>query len=149
MFHQWLCSHSFWGILLQKIVFIKQIFIAALLVFFLVSGCTSGSPKAYYYPTDEALKVQETCTLIYAPQYAGILEGHRQIRVNKITIISEGILAQFSSGREFVMPIQTALPLGNEYYCGNWHGHYPCLSENDWDSNCARTYPVPPNRFKY
>ena len=126
-----------------------HITITGAIVFFL-SSCSSDSSHAYLHPSQEQLKVNETCTLIYEKPYSNLLGTARESKARKIVIVDEGILVFFSDGKEAVLPIYSGLPLGNEYYCGSRRkSTTPCLSANDWDTQCHRSRPIPPNRFKY
>ncbi|MBF0351251.1 MAG: hypothetical protein HQM11_09460 [SAR324 cluster bacterium] len=115
----------------------------------LAVGCAS-SRENYAYPTEIEIKVNETCTRIYDPANRGIIAVSRHTRVIKFVVVSEGILTFFADGKSYVLPLQTGLDDGEEYYCGsNKKSTTPCLSTNDWDTHCKRSRPIRPDKFKY
>lgn len=107
-------------------------------------GCSSQTPSfeaSYRYPSEQTKNVNYICAVVYEPQYALYLASSRQSVISKIVSVEEGILAYFQDGNRVVLPIESNLPLGGEFYCGKKQ-HYPCLLGNNQDTNCARKRPL-------
>lgn len=107
-------------------------------------GCATESTHrsvSYGYPSAQTQSVNYLCTAVYEPQYALYLVSARQSPISKIIPVEAGILAYFQNGKRVVVPIESNLPLGETFYCGQ-RQHYPCLWGNNQDRNCKRNKPL-------
>ena len=107
-------------------------------------GCSrelSPFDTPYRYPSAQTQTVDYLCAAVYEPQYALYLVNARKSPISKIIPVEAGILAYFQNGKQVVVPIESNLPLGQEFYCGK-RQHYPCLWGNNQDRNCTRNKPL-------
>lgn len=103
-------------------------------------GCTNPAPP-YVYPTAQDQNVNYLCNIIYEPQYALFLLSARRFRVSKIVPVEDGLIAYFKNEKQVLLPINSGLPVGEEFYCRQRDSSYPCLLGDNRDSNCTRNRP--------
>ena len=107
----------------------------------MLSGCATTPEPSFLYPTAQAQNVDYLCTIVYEPQYALLLVSSRQSSISKIIPVEEGLIAYFRDGNRVVLPIDSGLPLGESFYCGQRETHFPCLIGDNRDPNCTRKRP--------
>ncbi|MEK9896900.1 MAG: hypothetical protein VW518_10830, partial [Burkholderiaceae bacterium] len=114
---------------------IPQIFIWSVLWGGTLACTTPPQPPSFGYPTSEALRVREVCAELYTDAWWGYFSPSRKSALRSFRPDPAGLIASFSDGRSYDVPLQTGLPLGT-YYCGKPQATTPCASQRDWDSRC-------------
>ena len=116
-----------------------------------LSACSSNSirTRRYAYPSPEQNRVKQFCTALYSPPYVEYIAPSRKRKVKYIESKNSGLLAVFSDGHSYRVPLQTGLPPGEVFYCNYRPEPTPCASDQNWDQRCLKDQPYRPGLFSF
>ncbi len=100
-------------------------------------GCSTPQ-RTWVYPTDQEQEVSLVCDKVYNPEYAPYTLNSRLSPISRFISLENRILVFFSDGNRVILPMETDLPVGEEFACGARLKHYPCLPGTNQDPNCTR-----------
>ena len=129
----------------MRAVRIKSFGIYFLMMF--ISSCSSMDSN-YRFPTGKQQRVLELCALVFTDPHYQHISPSRKFKLNRIRTTSWGFWATFADGRTYKVPIASALPEGENYYCNYRPSPTPCVSLNDWDERCNWDHTYHPNRYQ-
>ena len=126
---------------------VKNNFLASFFLMLLICSCGSVETN-YNFPTGKKQRVLELCALVFTEPHYQHISPSRKVKLNRLRTTSWGFWATFADGRTYKVPIASALPEGENYYCNYRPSPTPCASRNDWDKRCNWDQTYHPNRFE-
>ena len=120
--------------------------ISGLILLILVVGCSSIEPRNSRNTNPEVhqLRVRRLCSALYSPPYLEYIAPSRKRKIRSIHSQPQGILAVFTDGRSYRVPLETDMLPGEVLYCNFRPVPTLCASDHDWDERCLKKHPIRP-----